>query len=106
MELDKISLFVSIMLSIIALSLSTTGWIICCISFFSKVYNYSGEGIVLVSQKAFLFIFFGSITFSLSDICVGRWMAFFIQLGISCLNLCIYIIHSKTYREKLEYEKR
>ncbi len=103
MNIDKL-LSVDLIVSLLALSFCLSGWIMLCMSFMCKISNFTGHKRILVHPNTFLMIFIGSVLFSLSDICLVKWEQFFIQTLVSCLNLSIYIIQRKTYRQRLENE--
>lgn len=97
---------VSLLLSLVAVAFSLTGWTLLILSFIFKIANYSGNKLVLIPPNAFLMVFIGSLIFSLSDIYEQKWLSFFIQFLVSCLNLSIYIMQKRTYKKRLEDEIR
>lgn len=97
---------ISLVLSLIAVAFFLSGWTLLSLSFIFKIENYYGTKFVLIPPNAFLMIFIGSLMFSLSDIYEQKWLSFFIQFLVSCLNLSIYIIQRKTYKKRLEDEIR
>lgn len=94
------------LLSILTLSLSLTGFLIYFLAIFYKPSNFLGKKAILVPPNAFLFIFLGSLTSSLSDIYKLNWVALGIQVLVSILYLYIYNTHRESYRIKLEHENR
>jgi len=94
------------LLSILTLSLNLTGFLLYFLSIFYKPSNFLGKKANLVPINAFLFIFLGSLTSSLSDICKSNWIGLGIQVVVSALYLYIYNTHKDSYRIKLEYENR
>lgn len=106
MEATKLIVTIPIIFSILAFSFSITGWIIFCISFLKKISNYTGNKIFLIYPKVYLMFFFGCLTFSLSHIYEKKWIPFAIQFLASGLNLCIYILQSKSFKKRLEEEQK
>lgn len=93
-------------LATIGTSLSLTGLILWFIVLKFRLYNFRGEEFFLIPPKVYLILFLGSISFLLSDYYQSKWSSFIIQFLVSCLYFCIYIIHRKTYKAKLEDENR
>lgn len=96
----------STLILLIGTSFCIVGLIICILTAFSKISNYLGNYTYLTSPKGHLFIFFGFLTFSLSDIYNQKWLTFFIQIMISILYLGIYIIQRNIYLQKIKDEIR
>ena len=94
------------LLSILTLSLSLTGFLLYFLSIFYKPSNFLGKKTILVPPNAFLFIFLGSLTSSVSDICKLNWIGLCIQVLVSVLYLYIYNTHKDSYRTRLEHENR